>query len=219
MLLEASDKGKQTILNGGTWTPWIRLFTNRGRLGMALDDDRIVEVFSDAEVTPGQWHRVICSVDSRTGPVELMFDGQPVWSFDLGERYRYNRAVTSVREQERALNFSATGDYDAFVGYVDNLMVFRGGLNQDTMGLLFEALEPAPLATGVGAQSVADNEFSVGMHLGWEANLEGFELQKATTVDGPWFSVEPLQAEFDRHLIVPMLLDGQQAIYRLHRPE
>ena len=88
MLLEASDKGKQTILNGGTWTPWIRLFTNRGRLGMALDDDRIVEVFRDVEVTLGLWHRVICSVDSRTGPVELMFDGQPVWSFDLGERYR-----------------------------------------------------------------------------------------------------------------------------------
>ena len=127
--------------------------------------------------------------------------------------------MTSVREPERALNFSATGDYDVFVGYVDNLMVFRKGLNQDTMRLLHETLEPAPLASVMGARSVADNEFSVEMHLGWEANLEGFELQKATTVDGPWFSVEPLQAEFERRLIVPMLLDGQQAIYRLHRSE
>ena len=216
--LEGSSEGNQTIVNGGTSIRWIRLYTDQGRLAVSFDGNNIEEVFDGVEVLPGQWHRVIISVDTRIGSVDLMLDGAPLWSFDLGGRYSYKVSSTSTPESVRALNFSGTNDSEAFAGYLDNLMVFRRGLNREEMSQLHEALDPSPLAFGIGSQRMSDDEFSVGMHLSWENNLEGFELQESGALSGPWSSVEPFPAEFDKRFLFPMSMDAAQAIYRLRTP-
>ena len=215
--LEVSPSGEQVIVNGGRSNRWLQLYSDRGRLALALDNGQVVEVFENAEVMPNEWHRVICAFDTLTGIADVMLDGRQLPPLDLGERYRYQVNGTLAPISERALNFAGSDDAKAFVGYLDNLMVFRRGLSQESMAQLHAALEPSLLTIDLGTSGLLGDGFSVGMNLVWESNLEGFELQESESITGPWSQVEPLEDLFNERILFPMQMDSEQAIYRLHR--
>ena len=216
--LEVDPEGKQNIVAGGISNLWLQLYADRGRLTILLDGGKVVEVFEDAVVQPDEWHRVICAVDTRTGVVDVMLDGRQLPSLDLGERYRYEVTGTTAPVSARALNFSGTRETESFVGYLDNLMLYRNGLSPDEMNQLHGALSPAPLAIDFGRSELLGDAFSVGMSVAWESNLEGFELQRAGTPTGPWSAVVPLEGQFNERFLFPLQLDGEQGIYRLRKP-
>ena len=213
--LEVSPDGKQTILNGGINNRWIQLYTDNGRLVLSFDNGEFVTVFEDTDVLPARWHRVLCAVDIRTGFVNLVFDGKPLPSLDLGERYRYQTNPSTTSDWRRTLNFAGSNEMAGFVGNIDNLMLFRVGYTDEQLVQIHQALEPSRLALEFVASEAMEDGYSVGMNLGWESNLEGFELQRAVSPVGPWTSVEPLRAEFNEKLLYPMLMDGQFEIFRL----
>lgn len=216
--LEVPQDGKQNIVAGGTSNLWIQLYTDQGRLALLLDGGRIVEVIEDAVVRPEAWHRVICAVDTRTGIVDLMLDGEHLLSLELGERYSYRVNGTSVPESRRALNFSETRDTEAFVGYLDNLMLYRRGLSHEMMGQLHDALSPSSMVVDLGNSELSDNVISVSMNLAWESNLEGFELQESGLPTGSWSAIDPLEELFNERHLFPLRMNGVQAIYRLRKP-
>ena len=216
--LEVDPDGKQTIVTGGRLHLWIQLHIDGGSLALSLDNDLIVETFENAEVQAKKWHRVICAVDTRTGIVDVMLDGKHLSTIELGERYRYQTNGASVHESLRSLVFGGAPDAAAFVGYVDNLMLFRSGLSPDNMALLHDALSPSPMVIDFGSVELSDEAFSVGMHVAWEGNLNGFEIQESGSPTGPWSSVEPLEALFNGRFLFPLEMTAGQAIYRLHNP-
>lgn len=216
--LEILPDGKQAIVTGGDSNRWIQLYIDNGRLTLSLDDGLIVEIFENAKVKPEKWHRVICAVDTRNGIVDVMLDGTHLSSLDLGQRYRYQVSATSASESRRALVFSGADDTEAFVGYLDNLMVYRRGLSPDEMGQIHDALSPSSLVFDSGSPELSNDVFSVARNVVWEGNLEGFELQESDLPTGPWSTVEPLERLFDGRFLFPLPLNGAQAIYRLSHP-
>lgn len=98
----------------------------RGRLSFQMDDGRTLIFHSREFVADGNWHHICVSV--TRGNVEkgtFYVDGNEVGSFDSSE--------IGNTDSPGPLNIGGHVDLDehAFVGYIDEVRVYRRGLNQE----------------------------------------------------------------------------------------
>ena len=213
--LDIPQFGEQNIVTGGTGYRWFRLYTLDGQLAVSVGGDQEVHVFDDVSVRADQWHRLFLVVNTRTRRGEVYYDGTQLPPVELGDRFNYELSSSAASEFQRAPHFGTTENSAGFVGYVDNFMHFRTELSAEEIRRVDSGLKPKAFVSGIGPSPEGSGNFSVGFQVSWEANLQGFGLERAESPLGPWSSVEPLEATFNGRRISFMDTRGEIAIYRL----
>ena len=111
----------------------VRLYVLDGQLAVSLNHGQELQIFKDVELLLEHWHRIFLSVNVRTGFGQVYFDGRKLQSLDLAENFRYDFTSSTASDRQRALDFAPDEESAPFVGYVDNIMVFRRDLSEEEM--------------------------------------------------------------------------------------
>ena len=215
---EAMATSEHDLITGGVDYRWVRLYTREGKLAVTLGFDEFEHTYPDVSIETGQWHRLLCAINVRSGTIQILLDGEQLPTVDLGQRFRYQFNSADAAEQTRRLSFQAAPGSAPFSGLIDNVMAYRRALDWEQMKTIHDLLEPVAIDTVNSGATNPDNLHST-YHLAWEGNLGDFQLEKAPSAIGPWEPYPPLETEIDGRRIALPDANESKGIFRLQTPE
>jgi hypothetical protein len=212
--LDLSSPRNNHILVGGT-SGWLGFDSQEKQLSLYLDYKKTRYDFSDATLIEGEWHRLTCSVDLIDGIIRTCLNGRNLEEIFLDEGYRFEVMGTSRANTQKVFTFHNSGGDHAFLGHVDNLMVFREAFSGDEMLKLHAYMSPEVLSYGdtLSMDPVAN------IHLAWKSNLPKYVIQQTDSLNVPWVSAEEEVISIADQNLIPLKTNGIMKIYRLARPE
>ena len=127
------DREGRIIITGGG-SAWISLSSlSKGRLVLALNNDKVTYHRSGVAIDTCQWHTLVLVVDVASREIRIVIDGQSVETIELADDFRWNTDPTGPAY------FTFTGFY-AFYGYVDNLVMYGRALSEDEVAKMMETM-------------------------------------------------------------------------------
>lgn len=213
--LDMESPDKQVILMGGPGWRWIGFEPRRSRLVLTFNNGREAHVFNEAELHVGEWHRLICSVNTREGVVRTYLNGLALEEVRLDDGFRFDVMGTSQDSNDKLFTFTNYSNGNAFHGYADNLMIFRRALTDQEMRSVHEALSPMPLLYGDSSAT----EVMASINVSWKSNLTQFAPELAHSLNDSWQPVGHAPITIADRLLLPIDSSRGMGIFRLTRVE
>lgn len=122
--------GKQTLVSGGTSYRWLRLGrSSQGNVIISFNNGQLSHEFPALQLTPGDWHNLICAVDIQNKMAAVVLDDKPPQSFALPADFKLEIIGSSREATDKCWTFTNYSSGDSFHGFVDELTILNGTMS------------------------------------------------------------------------------------------
>lgn len=215
--LSSSTRGQKNILTGGESHRWMSLFNDEGHLALSLNNGESTHVFANGPLKADRWQRLVCAVDLNEGIIHTYLNGVKLDDIQLAPDFQWNVIGTSREIRDKSFTFTNYSSGQVLYGYADNLMIFDHALSSEEVAPLLSADDLEEVANAMLAPAPEERaiELTTGFYVAWPANAEGYVLEKAESVGGPWVRHEGALSVVEGQNVVVMNLESRMKFYRM----
>jgi hypothetical protein len=130
------------IITGGTSYRWFSLRRNENEaLELTLNNQDFIHTYEGVHLNTKMWNSITCCVDLDNSLIRMFLNGKKLDDVLLPPDFVLRVLSSGSRESDKELTFTNYSDGNVVMGYVDNLRIFDGALEDDhVFAISFEHL-------------------------------------------------------------------------------
>ena len=132
-------RDRSNILTAGTSYRWLGFRPETNLLQLTLNNQAFTHTFIGAEVGPGHWHNLICSLDLHRKQILTMLDGQRLETINLPQDFKLEVIGSGGDVSDREFTFVDYSNGSVFYGFAANLKVFGHSLTASELPAIYLA--------------------------------------------------------------------------------